>query len=125
MINETPTVLIVEDSKNILELLELMVEFEGWNSKSLTNLVDFMVNVQNFCPDVILMDMLLSGSNGCDACREIKANDSLREIPVIMMSAHPQAHKESKEAGADYFIDKPFEMEDMIAVIKKSLSVNS
>ncbi|ANH60258.1 response regulator [Dokdonia donghaensis] len=117
----TPKILIVEDSENILELLELMVEFQEWKSARLKNLDNFIDHVASIKPDVVLMDMLLSGANGCDACIALKAAEAYRDIPVIMMSAHPEAQRESIDAGADYFIGKPFEMEDMISLLKKAL----
>lgn len=121
MIETTPTILIVEDSENILDLLELMVELQGWKSARLKNLDDFINHVAHLKPDLILMDMLLSGANGCDACITLKASDLYNQIPVVMMSAHPEAHIDSKNAGANYFIGKPFEMEQMIGLLKKAL----
>lgn len=125
MNKENPHILIVEDSENILDLLELMVEFQGWQSSSLKNLDNFMESVQKIKPDLILMDMLLSGSNGCEACRELKKSDAHRDIPVVMMSAHPEASVETKNAGADYFISKPFDMEQMVGLLETCLSEHS
>jgi DNA-binding response OmpR family regulator len=125
MSKANPLILIVEDSENILDLLELMVELQGWKSSSLKNIDHFMEAVEEVRPDVILMDMLLSGANGCDACRAVKNSDSHKHTPVVMMSAHPEAAIETREAGADYFIDKPFDMEQMISLLETCLSENT
>jgi two-component system alkaline phosphatase synthesis response regulator PhoP len=125
MSNATPKILIVEDSENILEMLAMMLSFQDWEPIKLNNLNDFIDTVTSVVPDVILMDMLLSGKNGCDACRELKSNEKLSKIPIVMMSAHPEAKKETDAAGADYFVSKPFEMEDLIATVEKAITHNT
>ena len=72
------------------------------------------------------MDMLLSGVNGTDLCVDLKKNPSTSRIPVIMISAHPNAKEICLEAGADEFISKPFDMNDILskidALLHKTLS---
>ncbi|MEO8590402.1 MAG: response regulator [Flavobacteriales bacterium] len=63
------------------------------------------------------MDMLLSGVNGCDVCRVLKAKEDLRAIPVLMISAHPGAQKECLAAGADAFMAKPIETAEFNAAV--------
>ncbi|WP_194852431.1 response regulator [Nonlabens antarcticus] len=123
MKNKVPKILIVEDSENILEMLELMFEIQGWESAKLKNLNDFVDHVASIAPDIILMDMLLSGANGCDACRTLKSDDAYKEIPIIMMSAHPEARTETTNAGADFFLDKPFEINDLISKIETAIEM--
>jgi len=113
-------ILIIEDSINILQLLEMMLEFEDWKVSTLKSLDNILDNVNTIKPDIILSDMLLSGANGCDACAEIKNQEHLKQIPYIIMSAHPEAHIDAKNAGADYFIDKPFEMAQMVGMLNKA-----
>ncbi|RMA66392.1 response regulator [Ulvibacter antarcticus] len=115
-------ILIVEDSENILSLLELMLDINGWKVSSRDNTVDIIEHLQLIKPNLILMDMLLSGSNGCDACRLIKMTPKTRHIPIVMMSAHPSGELESSGAGADYFISKPFEMDELIELINSGLN---
>ncbi|MAZ72154.1 MAG: hypothetical protein CMC70_03310 [Flavobacteriaceae bacterium] len=120
MADKEKHILIVEDSENILKLLELMLGFEGWKVSSLTSLDTIIENVSQIKPQIILMDMLLSGANGCDACIAIKEDEQLKNIPVIIMSAHPEAHEEAKAAGANGFVAKPFEMNYLIEKIEKA-----
>jgi len=67
--------------------------------------------------DLIIMDMLLSGVNGTDLCVDLKKNPATSRIPVIMISAHPNAKEICLEAGADEFISKPFDMNDILSKI--------
>jgi DNA-binding response OmpR family regulator len=123
MTEEKPHILVVEDSENILEVIKLMFDFQGWKVTTRDSLATIIKDVKEISPDLILMDMLLSGANGCDACAAMKKEEDLSGIPVIIMSAHPEAHKEAKNAGADYFIAKPFEMDALIEKIKEALQV--
>ena len=60
------------------------------------------------------MDMLLSGADGTEICKRLKQNEGTSSIPVLMFSAHPTAKESCLGAGADDFISKPFEMNDMM-----------
>ena len=114
-------ILIVEDSENILTVIKLMFELQGWNVSERTNLTTIIDDVKQIKPDLILMDMLLSGANGCDACKMIKQDNEIKKIPLIIMSAHPKAHQEANDAGANYFIAKPFEMDQIIGKVQQAL----
>jgi CheY-like chemotaxis protein len=124
MEKNTAHILIIEDSENILSLLKLMLDIQGWKISGRDNINDIIQDLERTHPNLILMDMLLSGANGCDACKLIKATPSTRHIPVVMMSAHPSGELECIGAGADYFIGKPFEMEDLITLISEGLARN-
>ena len=63
------------------------------------------------------MDMLLSGTDGTDICRRLKQDNKLSLVPILMFSAHPNAKDACLAAGADDFISKPFEMNDLMGKI--------
>ena len=65
-------------------------------------------------PQLIIMDMLLSGTDGRDICRKLKSSELTKEIPVLMISAHPNAKETCIEAGANDFLEKPFDLEMLI-----------
>jgi DNA-binding response OmpR family regulator len=71
--------------------------------------------------DLILLDMLLSGVNGVDVCMNLKNDPKTKNTPLIMISAHPNAKDLCMNAGADDFIPKPFDMEDIISRINRLL----
>ena len=70
-------------------------------------------------PDLILLDVLLSGKDGREIVKRLKSQEETRHIPVIMFSAHPSAEKTARAAGADDFVAKPFEMDEILAKIAK------
>ena len=75
-------------------------------------------------PDIFLIDKQLSGTSGLDVCRFLKKQNSTRQIPVIMISASPDIGKLSQEAGADNFIEKPFNVKDLLSMINRYILPN-
>jgi two-component system alkaline phosphatase synthesis response regulator PhoP len=114
--------LLVDDNEDILFMLKSMFQFKGYyvTVKDNTEQLEKFIIQQK--PDIILMDMLLSGSNGCELCKQIKANPGLAAIPIVMMSAMPNAGTTCLEAGANSFIEKPFEMDNMMETIATTLT---
>ena len=68
-------------------------------------------------PDLFLIDKQLSGYDGLDICRHLKNQAHTKNIPVIMISASPNIGALSKEAGADAYIEKPFEVKDLLRLV--------
>ena len=68
--------------------------------------------------------LLLSGADGRVICKNLKAEDETRHIPIIMVSAHPSAGRSIREAGADEFLEKPFEMEALLNKVAKHLALS-
>ena len=65
--------------------------------------------------------MLLSGADGREICMKLKANPDFAQIPIIMISAHPEARQKCLEAGANYFVEKPFEMNEILEMVATAL----
>lgn len=112
-------ILVLDDSPAIVDSIEMMMEFEGLTISKFYKGSD-MLNALNSeaKPDVILMDMWLSGEDGRDICRTIRADGNLRDIPVLIMSASRGLEQSALDAGANDFIAKPFDMGDMISRIR-------
>ena len=113
--------LLIDDNEDILFMLKSMFQFKGYKVTVKNNTDDLENFIAQQQPDIILMDMLLSGSNGCELCKQIKANPDLSAIPIVMMSAMPNAAPTCIESGADQFIEKPFEMDTMLDIIAATL----
>ncbi len=116
-------ILIIDDTPDILEALNIVLSEEGYeidistNEKSITELL----NGKRELPHLILLDVLLSGQDGRMLAKKLKADKKTESIPIIMMSAHPDIEKSIKESGADDFLPKPFEMSDLLSKIKKNI----
>src|SRR4051812_1141949 len=104
--------LIVDDDIDILEGMSFILTSEGYETNILSKGEDVIKTLETFKPDVLLLDVLMSGSDGREICREIKKSAKHKHIPIIMISAHPSAKKNALECGAEDFIAKPFEIEE-------------
>lgn len=112
-------VFIIDDDESILEAVKLALEMEGHTTSIDKTGKDIVQKIINCWPDVILLDILLSGKDGHEIARNLKNNEITKKFPIIMMSAHPNAKETAKKAGADDFIAKPFDIDDLLKIIKK------
>lgn len=115
-------VLVIDDNEDILLMLEAMLKLKDYNVSTKNNIDNLETSLKEILPDVILMDMLLSGGDGREVCKYLKASKNFSHIPLIMISAHPQAREQCLEAGADYFLDKPFDMNDLFKSVAAALN---
>ena len=112
-------ILVVDDDPDIGTMIKMMLEYKGYNV-TVTDRGDQAEELlQNDGFDLMIMDMLLSGVNGIDVCSRIKQNKATSGIPVMMISAHPNAKEICMQAGADEFISTPFDMEEMFSKIRQ------
>lgn len=113
-------ILVIDDDPGVLYSLELLLNEEGYAVQTSTKdgeVVDRVV--KDHRPDLILLDILLSGHDGRIICKKLKGDESTRQIPVILISAHPNARAMSVDAGADGFIPKPFDIDLLLELVEK------
>ncbi|UAY51081.1 response regulator [Ferruginibacter albus] len=116
--------LILDDNEDILTMLKTMLDYNGYEvfiKKSADNIKN---HIKEIAPKTILMDKLLSGIDGCDICKNIKEDTQIASIPIIMISALPNAKEVCMVAGAEYFISKPFEMKHLLQIVADAISRN-
>ncbi|MGH7204535.1 MAG: response regulator [Candidatus Levyibacteriota bacterium] len=112
-------ILVVDDDEGILEAIEALLESEGYEVTLNAN-GEILENLRvPYLPDVILLDVLLSGKDGRELCRVLKKQETTKHIPIIMISAHPSADDSVKAIGADAFLAKPFERTELLTLIGK------
>jgi DNA-binding response OmpR family regulator len=115
--NGEKRVLIIDDDPDIALFLALLVEEAGYQVVTIDN-GDYLEHIDaGEPPDLILLDMLLSGQDGRQIARRLKERDTTRHIPILMLSAHPNAEREALGAGADGFMAKPFDLDALLARI--------
>ena len=110
-------ILIVDDDKNICELLKKHLEKEGYGVIISDNGDEALVKIQALAPDMILLDVMISGMDGWQLCREIRKNYT---TPIIFITAKSEIFDKllGFELGADDYIVKPFDVREVIARIK-------
>ena len=112
-------VFIFDDNIELLELCCLILEGAGFEVKTTSTSDGAALQVLDYMPDVIFMDNWLPSVSGIDATRAIKANEEIRHIPVIYFSANNNVNELAREAGADDFLAKPFDINDLEKIVRK------
>lgn len=122
MQNSQKKILVVDDEPDILEFLQIIFEEAGFLVVT-TEKGDYLEKLKNGpLPDLVLLDMLLSGKDGREVVKKLKSREKTKHIPVIMFSAHPSAEKTALTAGADDFVEKPFDIETLLEKVRRLLS---
>ncbi len=121
-----PKVLVVEDEKNILELVRFNLEKEGFTVLTALDGSQGLELAREEKPDLIVLDVMLPGMNGLEVCRELQREYETREIPIIMLSARAEEVDKvlGLEMGADDYITKPFSPRELVARVKARLRRN-
>ena|ERR1044072_7206739 len=115
-------ILVVDDDPAILDALEQMLRDEGYEVETTVKDGRYVEeSLGRGLPDLIILDMLLSGHDGRDICRTLKSRPETTRIPIIMISAHPSAEATSLAAGADDFLAKPFNVDALLLKVEKLL----
>jgi CheY-like chemotaxis protein len=113
-------ILVVDDDESILEVMHIVLEGEGYNVETSVN-VQPLQKLDGEHPDLILLDVLLSGEDGIEICKRLKSQQETRAIPIILLSAHSSASKTARDCGADAFLDKPFDIDVLAGIVKEHL----
>lgn len=113
---------LVEDNPDISELIEYLLSGSEYEVLPYANATAFHLKMTNTLPDLVILDIMLPDGNGLDICRELKSQSQTQHIPVLLMSAHADEKLESREAAADDFISKPFDIDDFTARVRQCLA---
>jgi len=117
------TILIVEDEKDIVKMLDYNLKKEGYKTLVAHDGEDALDMANTKLPDLILLDLMLPGLDGLEVCKTLKAERKTASIPIIMLTAKSQESDKvvGLELGADDYVTKPFSPRELIARIKAVL----
>jgi len=114
-------ILVVDDDQGIADVMQIMLDSAGYEVNILTSGKGIQKKVLEYLPDVILLDIWMSGVDGKQVTRLLKTTERTKHIPIIVISALNDTEEIAKTAGADDFLAKPFEMSHLLLKIKKHL----
>lgn len=120
---QSKKILVVDDDLDILDALKFALEDAGYEVTT-TEKGEYAENLRDTnggLPDVIILDVLLSGKDGRLICQKLKSQDDTKHIPIIMISAHPNARHSVHHVGADDFLAKPFDFDELLDAIARHL----
>lgn len=120
-----PMVVILEDDPDISQSLKEMYELEEFSVVTANSAEEFKQVMSQTQPDLITMDILLSGADGREICRSVKDNPDTENIPIIMISALADVGSQMPSIGADDFFAKPFDVNELLERSRDFTSIRS
>jgi CheY-like chemotaxis protein len=116
-------VFIFDDNDDILEICTLILEDAGYEIKTSGTSNNIVEQVSAYMPDLIFMDNWLPDTGGVEATQELKADPVLKNIPVIYFSANNEVSNLAKQAGADSYLAKPFEIAKLEEIVAQYIGI--
>ena len=120
---EGKKILIVDDEQDIVETLKFILEAHGYTCFCAYNGEDGLNKAKEIMPNLIILDVMMPKINGYKISRLLKYDNKYKDIPIIMVTARSQEQDKliGEETGVNEYISKPFELEEILAVVKKYL----
>jgi len=117
-INKKKLVLVVDDEPKVLRFIEIDLKIRGFEVITTTTGQEALDLVKSAKPDIMLLDIIMPGMNGFQVLKELR---TFTDLPVIVFSASPENHENALQLGANDFMPKPFNADEMVRRIKKLL----
>ena len=115
------TIMVVDDEDWFLQEMEVVVAEIGYQGQVVSDPSQVVTEAAKHQPHLILLDLLLSGTDGREVVRQLQANPQTRQIPVVLMSADMNLKKKAGEVAAAAFIKKPFDLDELEKLIAQVL----
>lgn len=116
-------VLVVEDEDNIALALDYLMTREGYDHDRIASGADAMERIRSTHPDLVLLDVMLPEVSGYEICQGVRLDPNLADVKILMMTARGSAIERRKgiALGADGFISKPFELQELRKEVRRLL----
>ncbi len=111
-------ILVADDDPAIVDSIQLMLELYDYEVSTTVD-GETIYKMEMEYPDLLLLDIWMSGQDGREICKFLKNNPLTKHIPIIMFSASRDIIQSAKDAGADDFIAKPFQMDELLSKVAK------
>ena len=123
----TRRVLIAEDEESIVASLEFLMQRAGFQTCIARDGPTALARVADFCPDLVLLDIMLPGQSGFDVCMRIRENPALAAMRVLMLTARGANSDEARgrACGADDYLTKPFATQELVSRVRALLGETS
>lgn len=114
-------ILIVDDSKDLQECFSALLSFRNYKVETAFSGNTLNEAIRSSKPDLVLMDVKLSGENGRNLCMQLKQSLYTADIPVILISANPELLTDHEQCKADDVLEKPFGMDQLCEKIEQHI----
>lgn len=114
-------ILVIDDDKPMLEIVKSILDNEGYVVETISNWTIVFDKIRQYKPDLIILDIFISGSDGRVICKELKKSKTTTNIPVILFSATNRLEAYTKDSNAQGYLKKPFETMELVNIVKEKL----
>lgn len=114
---ENINILICDDDQDNLDILALLLEFEGYTVSKENDSTKVMKKIKRDCPDILILDIWMPILCGDEIIRIIRKDSKVRDLPIIAYSASYNGAQVAIAAGADHYVSKPFNVNEIIGLI--------
>ena len=116
-------ILVIDDEADLIKEVQVMLEYAGYEVLAASRGGEGVETAIAEQPDLIILDILMPGMDGFEALRRLKENAETEHIPVIILSCKGESQSlfKAQELGSTDYIIKPFEQDELLALIKKCL----
>lgn len=128
MSSQQNKILIIEDDKDMVEALKIILEGKFYQVEAAFNGKQGLEKIEEDQPDLVILDLLLPGENGAIICHTLKHSPKYQNIPILVLTALARkveekvfSHPEEELLAADEYLDKPIEPQDLIHKVEKLL----
>ena len=118
-------VLIFDDDADILEVCTIVLETNGFEVTTQKNCEDVLKKIDRYTPDVLLMDNKIPPFGGIEACRTIRGSIEHFALPIVFFSANQDVARLAGDAGADHFIEKPFDLDTLVSTLRRAITAGA
>lgn len=118
---EAKKIMVCDDDQGVLDVIEMMLDSSGYTAFTEINSTNLISEIKKNQPDLILLDLWMPVLSGDQVVRAIRADQNISHLPVIILSASRDGDDIAMEAGADAFLSKPFDMDELIDTIEDLL----
>ncbi len=118
-------VLVIDDDPDILDAIKFSLENEGYSviTSEKGEHISKLYEKDSSLPDIIIIDLFLNGQNGGTISKKLKSKQHTRNIPILMISAHPQGKKVSMETGVNDFLEKPLDITVLLERVENLIQI--
>lgn len=119
-----PSILVIEDETSLLADLTVILELENYHVLGASRGQEGLEYAFTHLPDLIISDIKLPDLTGLDLARQLRADERTDKIPLMIITAHadPGLQKACRAAGADHFLQKPFDVEEFLGIVRSALA---